>query len=389
MNEGRLPPDGSSEERYRPSWRSAVRPEGVSADAIVRMFRVPPEQAGMRVDVFLSSVLRNTSRTRAKLIAEKNVFTADGKKRQANDRVRAEEVIAVWRIPPDEADPVSPLPVVFEDEHLLVVDKPPLMAVHPTARHHSVTVIKQLEARNPDQFYSLIHRIDRETSGILLCGKTREADRAFKRYIEDRSIAAARSSGAAPEAQLVQKTYLAITWGVPDEGVIDLPLERDADNPLRVKMKVQRGGLESRTLVKVLGRAEGYALVACELLTGRQHQIRIHLSAVGCPIVGDKLYGPDERLLARAADRELTDEDHARLELPRHALHAHRYRLPHAITGAPLDLVAPLPPDLAEFWDTCGAGPAQPGAASELTGPESGAASGAPPSEGGGTLPSG
>jgi 23S rRNA pseudouridine1911/1915/1917 synthase len=314
------------------------------------MFRVPPEQAGMRVDVFLAFVLRNTSRTRAKLIAEKNVYTAEGKKRQANDRVRAEDIIAVWRVPPDEADPVSPLPVVYEDEHLLVVDKPPLMAVHPTARHHSVTVIKQLEARNPDQFYSLIHRLDRETSGILLCGKTRDADRAFKRYIEDRSIAAARGPAEGHEPRLVQKTYLAITWGVPAEGVIDLPLERDADNPLRVKMKVHRGGLESRTRVTVLERIQGYALVSCELLTGRQHQIRIHLSAVGCPIVGDKLYGPDERILARAADRELTEEDQARLELPRHALHAHRYRLPHAVTGQDLDLVAPLPADLADFW---------------------------------------
>jgi 23S rRNA pseudouridine1911/1915/1917 synthase len=322
------------------------------------MFRVPPELAGMRVDVFLSSVLRNTSRTRAKLIAEKNVFSADGKKRQANDRVRAEDVIAVWRVPPDEADPVSPLPVIYEDPHLLVIDKPPLMAVHPTARHHTVTVIKQLELRNPDQFYSLIHRIDRETSGVLLCGKTRDADRAFKRYIEDRSIAASKMPGeegaSQAESQAVKKTYLALTWGVPKDGIIDLPLERDIENPLRVKMRVlprNLGGLESRTLVTVLERTEKYALVSCELLTGRQHQIRIHLSAVGCPIVGDKLYGPDERMLARAADQELTEDDHARLELPRHALHAHRYRMPHAITGTPLDLVAPLPSDLQSFWD--------------------------------------
>jgi 23S rRNA pseudouridine1911/1915/1917 synthase len=339
-------------ERYRPSWTSATRPSGISADAIVRMFRVPPEQAGMRVDVFLSSVLRNTSRTRAKLIAEKNVYSAEGKKRQANDRVRAEEVIAIWRVPPAESDPVVPLPVVFEDEHLLVIDKPPMMAVHPTARHHTVTVIKQLEARNPEQFYSLIHRIDRETSGILLCGKTRDADRAFKRYIEDRSIAAAKAAPVADApAARVQKTYLAITWGVPADGIIDLPLDRDLENSLRVKMRVARGGLESRTRVNVLERTDGYALVSCELLTGRQHQIRIHLSAIGCPIVGDKLYGPDERILARAADRELTENDISRLELPRHALHAHRYRLPHAVTGADLDLVAPLPPDLRDFWD--------------------------------------
>jgi 23S rRNA pseudouridine1911/1915/1917 synthase len=162
---------------------------------------------------------------------------------------------------------------------------------------------------------------------------------------------------------VLHKTYQAITWGIPEEGVIDLPLAPDTGNSLRVKMKVvARGGLESRTRLRVLGRTDGYALVSCELLTGRQHQIRVHLAAVGCPVVGDKLYGPDERLLARAADGELTPEDLVRLELPRHALHAHRYSLPHAVTGDVLDLVAPLPADLAEFWRARGGGePPPPG----------------------------
>jgi 23S rRNA pseudouridine1911/1915/1917 synthase len=93
-----------------------------------------------------------------------------------------------------------------------------------------------------------------------------------------------------------------------------------------------------------------YSLVSCELLTGRQHQIRIHLASVGCPVVGDKLYGPDERLLARAADGELDENDLRLLELPRHALHAHRYELPHAITGETLSLTSPLAVDLSQFW---------------------------------------
>jgi 23S rRNA pseudouridine1911/1915/1917 synthase len=117
-------------------------------------------------------------------------------------------------------------------------------------------------------------------------------------------------------------------------------------------MRVIPGGLESRTDVTVLDVRGKYALVSCELLTGRQHQIRVHLACLGCPVVGDKLYGPDERILARAADRELTDEDRERLELSRHALHAHRYRMPHAVTGEDLDLVSPLPPDLQAFWES-------------------------------------
>jgi len=179
-------------------------------------------------------------------------------------------------------------------------------------------------------------------------------DAGFKRAIEDRSIAQASGVAAIGKRPLpeIQKTYLAITWGIPEDGVIDLPLERDPSNSLRVKMRVIKGGLESRTHVTVLERAGAYALVSCELLTGRQHQIRIHLSSVGCPVVGDKLYGPDERMLARAADQELSDEDRSRLELPRQALHAHRYRMNHAMTGEPLDLVSPLPADLTEFWKT-------------------------------------
>lgn len=333
-------------------WDGLSRPPGVPEGAVVRTFRVPPELAGQRLDVFLAGQLRNTSRTRAKLIAENGVYTLEGKKLRGNDRVRAEMELAVWRVPPDESDSPVEIPVLHEDPHLLVVDKPPLVAVHPTARHHSVTVIKLLQARYPDQFFSLIHRLDRETSGVLLMGRTREADRAFKRAIEDRSIAQASGIGAIGKRPLreIQKTYLAITWGVPADGVIDLPLERDPTNSLRVKMRVIEGGLPSRTRVTVLERTSAYALVSCELLTGRQHQIRVHLSAVGCPVVGDKLYGPDERMLARAADKELSDDDRSRLELPRQALHAHRYRMDHAITGEPLDLVSPLPPDLAAFW---------------------------------------
>jgi 23S rRNA pseudouridine1911/1915/1917 synthase len=102
--------------------------------------------------------------------------------------------------------------------------------------------------------------------------------------------------------------------------------------------------------VRVLASRGAYSLVACSLHTGRQHQIRIHLANIGHPLIGDKLYGADERMLARAADGELTSADIALLELPRHALHAHRYRLRHAVTGAPLELVSPLASDLARFW---------------------------------------
>ena len=314
-----------------------VRPEGVPEDAILRVLRVPPESAGMRLDVFVQSQLRNTSRTRARVIVENGAFTPEGRRLRANDRVRAEDRVLLWRLPFEEADAPQPLGIVFEDEHLLAIDKPAPMAVHPTARHYRSTVIKLLQDERPGQFLSLIHRLDRETSGLLLIGKTREAERTLKRMLEDRAD--------------FEKTYLAITWNAPPTGLIDAPLEIDEDNPLRVKMRLSRnGGLDARTGVIVRERRPGYALVECALHTGRQHQIRLHLAAVGAPIVGDKLYGPDERLLARAADGLLDEDDVARLELPRHALHAHRYRFEHTLAKTTLEIESPLAPDLAAFW---------------------------------------
>lgn len=335
---------------------SAERPAGVAPGAILRVFRVPPESEGMRCDVFIQSQLRNTSRTRARAIVLASAFSADGRRLRPSERVRGEDRIFLWRAPFEEQEAPEQLVTLYEDPHLLVIDKPPLMTVHPTARHHKHTVIKRLEAQRPGEFLSLIHRLDRETSGALLLARTPEAERAFKRMLENRTVDAAgsaRSRHHRPLTTGMQKTYLALTWGVPAPGIVDVPLEPDKDNPLRVKMRVAPPGhgLRAKTEIAVLEQRGGYGLVRCELHTGRQHQIRVQLAHLGCPVVGDKLYGPSERLLAKAADLQLTEEDLALLELPRHALHAHRYRLLHAVTGEPLDLISPLPPDLKRFWD--------------------------------------
>ena len=325
-----------------------VRPEGIPEDAILRVLRVPGELAGMRLDRFVQSQLRSTSRTRAKFIVKRGAYSADGRARRASERVRSGERIALWRLPFEDTENQAPLPILYEDEHLLVIDKPPLVTVHPTARYHQNTVIKRLRAERPDQFLALIHRLDRETSGILLLARSIEAERAFKRKLEERSL-----SMQSDEQRGVEKIYLALTHGVPPSGLIDVPMETDVDNPLRVKMRIASPGtgLEARTSVTVRATRGGYGWVECALHTGRQHQIRLHLSHLGCPVVGDKLYGPDERLLARAADDELSEEDIALLELPHHALHAHVYRMAHAITGEPLEVIAPMPADLVEFWD--------------------------------------
>jgi RluA family pseudouridine synthase len=322
----------------------------VTADSVVSVFRVPPEVAGQRLDVFVHSQLHRTSRTRAQVIVRASAYDAAGRRLKPNDRVRAEQQILLWRAPWDEAPVPVDVPVLFEDDHLLAVDKPALLPVHPTARYHRNTLIKVLQAARPDaQFLSLGHRLDRETSGILVVSKTRACDRALKRLLE-------RRVG-------VHKTYIAITWGVPDpgDGARSFRYERsvqlDPTSRLRVKMRLGDGPgtLHACTVVDVQEERHSssglsYALVRCGLETGRQHQIRLHLASLGAPVVGDKLYGPDDGAFARAADDQLTSDDRARLEMPRHALHAAYLALPHPVTGQPLAIAAPLPADIADFW---------------------------------------
>lgn len=332
-----------------------VRPIGVGQEFIVRVLRVAPEEAGSRLDVFLSRALRSTSRTRAKTIAEASAYSSDGRRRKPSERLHSEERVVLWRKPIDDVDPDLALSVVYEDRHLLVVNKPPHLTVHPTARHYRATVTHVLSQARPNERLRLIHRLDKETSGVLLVARSTAADRAFKKLFEGpRAVAPRRHAAFAPvEApRRVDKTYLAICWGHAQAERINLPVEPDVDNPLRVKMRIARSnpGLAARTDVTLLATCPGYSLVRCRLLTGRQHQIRVHLAARGTPVVGDKLYGPDDRMLARAADQQLSEADLARLELPRHALHAASYELPHALTGEPLVLQAPLATDLVKFW---------------------------------------
>jgi 23S rRNA pseudouridine1911/1915/1917 synthase len=324
-----------------------VRPDSVPEGSVVTVMRVPPEAAGMRLDRFVQSQLKRTSRTRAQVIVKRGCFSPEARPLRGNDRVRAEQCVLLWRPPWDEQAPDVEVPIIHEDEQLLAVNKPPGIPVHPTARYHKSTVVKILEAARPGEQLRLSHRIDRETSGALLLTRSAEADRRVKVQFE------ARDS--------VDKHYVAIAWGWPDEDRfrVELPLELDPSSRYKVKMRIARPGqgLAARTGCEVLGRrahpATGrrYAMIRCHLETGRQHQIRLHLAHMGLPLVGDKLYGPDEDLFARGADGELTDDDRRVLELDRHALHAAELELDHPMTGARVRIEAPLPDDLLAFWE--------------------------------------
>lgn len=337
------------------------RPEGIEDNAVVTVLRVPPEASGMRVDRFIQSQLRRTSRTRVQAILRRSAYDDAATPLRPGARVRAEQLVCLWRAAWDEVgDPDIEIPIVFEDEALLAVDKPPMIPVHPSARYYRTTVVKMLEAVRPTQRLHLAHRLDRETSGVLLLAKRPDADRHVKRQFQGQDPV----TGRFDHVRRVEKSYLAIARGTPQSTSyrVDLPLRPD-ENPLRVKMRVATPddpeGLAAATRVEVLGQRTDlrtrtpYALVRCHLETGRQHQIRVHLAASGTPILGDKLYGGlDDDVFRRSSDGTITADDLAALVHPRHALHAERLELIHPDRdGERIAIAAPLASDLQAFWD--------------------------------------
>lgn len=312
-------------------------------------FLVERNYAGWRLDRYLAEKIRRLSRTRIqRLIKEDLVW--DG------DRVLKPST-AVWpgmsfRLRRQrDPEPVCERDygVAYEDEHLLVVDKPAGLPMHPSARyyHHTLTSVLR-ERQPPGEKWDIAHRLDRETSGLVVCGKHPEVSRKLKMLF------------SRPGA--VQKEYLAIAHGWPeaDELRIDAPLAL-LDHPLRVKMGVipEPEGkssltdvqVERRFSVDVPWRGPELSLLRCFPRTGRQHQIRVHLAHVGHPIVGDKIYGPSDRYFADFAEGKLSDEARAELVLERQALHAAALVFPHPITGESLRVETPLPDDMASLLD--------------------------------------
>ncbi len=301
----------------------------------------------MRLDHFLRDVLFWRSRTSIRRLIEKGaVLAGEGRKPRPSLKVREGEVITILLPPRPPVEAPSGLlpevPILYEDPYLLVVDKPPGLAVHPSGRQVEGTLIGILHARYPGgpggdgPLPRLCHRLDKETSGVLLVSKDERARCLLGRQFEERKV---------------QKTYLAVVEGAPEreEGIIDLPLAPDPKSPIRLKMEARRDGRgrPALTRYKVLERGERFSLVQVRPATGRQHQIRVHLAAIGHPIVGDKIYGPEERLFLRALEGGLTPEEKERLVLPRHALHAWKLRFHHPFREEEMEVTAPLPEDMA------------------------------------------
>jgi len=311
-----------------------------SARFIEVRFVVEANYAGWRLDRYLCEKIQRLSRSKVKQIIERDLCEEGLKPATL---VRPGQALVLRR--PARPEPVAPegLPVVFEDDDLVVVDKPAGLAMHPTALYHEQTLVTRIRRLFPKDRPDPAHRLDRETSGLVICGKRPAVTGKLK---------AAFARGRA------RKSYLAVVEGHP-------PPEMDIDRPLavggeviRVRTRVDRVlGKPARTLVSTLERrqsatGEPFALIRADPLTGRQHQIRAHLSAAGFPVVGDKIYGPDQNLFIRFAEGRLSPNDRRLLRLDRHALHASRLTLEHPIRGELETWESPLPRDIRAFLDS-------------------------------------
>ncbi len=346
-----------------PKERDLSRPlERVELEVDPSAFGAPAAGFEIRLDAFLSRHLPWRSRAQVQaLVREGYVLVAASApdrpqgpgepvpERRPGRRLRAGSRVVIVipeplrvEVPEGAGDELA---VLFEDEFLLAVDKPPFVAVHPSHRHVSDSLIHRVHVRYRADIEArgwapkLCHRLDRETSGIVLCAREAAAHREMMRQFEAREV---------------EKEYLAIVHGRPEEprGVIDLPLGPARASRIGLKMACVADGLPSRTDWELVRSVGDVSLVRCRLHSGRQHQIRVHLAAIGHPLVGDKLYGVDEGLFQRHLDGELSDEDRALLRLPRHALHHARLVVTHPRSGERLSIESPLAPDLARYLDS-------------------------------------
>jgi len=330
--------------RGKPGWPRRRPPDKLIRPQEAETFIVHPNQAGMRLDRFLGMKMPYRSRARIQQMIREREITADGRRVDQSYRVKAfEEVRVPLPPPPQDAERIAeiPLDILYEDDLLIVLNKQPNIVVHPSGRHLYDTLINALHLRyrdlndpEKDIIPKLAHRVDRETSGVLLAVKTRRHERGAPLSFEKLDVV---------------KEYLVLAEGVvsKDSFEIDQPLCKEPDkNPNIALMIVHPHGLPARTGVTVLERFPGFTLLRCRLYTGRQHQIRAHLRHIGHPVVCDKLYGVRKELrLSDLRPMEGNGEDVVLLD--RQALHSWRLAFTHPVTGRYVTFEAPLPDDMA------------------------------------------
>jgi 23S rRNA pseudouridine1911/1915/1917 synthase len=320
---------------------------------------VAAEEAGERLDRVLAARVAELSRSRHKALILAGRVAIDGATiRDPGHRVNAGGTI-VLELPPAEDDAVRPetipLKVLFEDDEIIVIDKPAGLVVHPAAGNRTGTLVNALVAHCGDSLSGIggvkrpgiVHRLDKDTSGVMVVAKTDRAHRALSRQFANHG-----RTGA------LRRSYLAFIWGAPERprGTIDKPIGRHPH--ARDKMAVRTGARAAVTHWEVLERYAGVdgapvaSLLACRLETGRTHQIRVHLASIGHPLLGDDVYGRGFKTKAN----QLGEKARAALEaLGRQALHAYLLVIEHPSQGENLEFRSELPDDLRCLRQSLGA----------------------------------
>ena len=322
-----------------------------NAPDAVRNLVIAAAEDGERLDRVLASHMTDLSRSRLKTLVLAGQVTIDGTPvLDPGRKVRADDAIAIAVPAPEPATPRAepiPLSIVYEDDAIIVIDKPKGLVVHPAAGNWTGTLVNALIAHCGDSLSGIggvrrpgiVHRLDKDTTGLLVVAKTDRAHRKLAAQFADHG-----RTGA------LERAYLAFVWGVParPKGTIDKPIDRHPH--ARDKMAVRPSGRTAITHWEVLERYAGAdqkgvaSLVECRLETGRTHQIRVHLAAIGHPLLGDSVYGPGFKTKASQLPERARD---ALAALDRQALHAHILVLEHPVTGELLHFRSELPADLA------------------------------------------
>jgi len=293
-----------------------------------------------RVDAYLAARFSSWSRSAVQKAIRRGEITSDGRRVKASMRLEALEVLKIYTpgYAPEGPPPPVP-PILFEDDRLLVINKPPGLLAHPAGDRFAYAVIGLMKTARPDHRIDICHRLDRDTSGVMVLTKDLAANVDVKAQLRERSAH-------------LQKTYLALVRGQPDwtEQDVQAPIGDRLDTEIRLRRGVTEDGLAARTVFHVVQRLEGHALVRCHLHTGRTHQIRVHLEHLGHPILGDKVYGQPDRVFLEWHEEGPSDFVRSHARFPRQCLHAWTLRLRHP-DGEPLQLEAPLPADMQAVVD--------------------------------------
>ena len=313
------------------------RPDGLRIDC-----QIPESLAGMRLDQALAVVLPNYSRSRWQQWLKSGQVWVDGQPRRPRDRVAGGEIVqGIGTLEPDpqlEAQDL-PLALCYQDDDLLVINKPAGLVVHPAAGHRDGTLVNALLHYDPHLAglprAGLVHRLDKDTTGLLVVARSLRAHTGLVEQLQGRRIT---------------REYLAVVNGVPVAGgTVDAPVGRHPVD--RQRMAVTSGGKPAVSHYRVVRRFRAHTLLRVRLETGRTHQIRVHMAHIHLPLVGDPVYGGRPRVPPQATAACIA----ALQNWGRQALHAERLSLHHPISGAPLSWNAPLPTDLAALLETLAA----------------------------------